>query len=129
MAGKIMSLLTSFGVDPKNRLPAGILRFDSMRMLDKIKTPESSRKLAFKLDKAMAKGVVKGEVVFIEKDEDFIPKELRGLSHDDFDAKKKLLLLNNPRTTSRVGDKVVIITGKLSDAAALEKKGIDWDDL
>jgi len=33
-AGKIMSLLTSFGVDPKNRLPAGMLRFDSMRMLD-----------------------------------------------------------------------------------------------
>lgn len=40
-AGKIMSLLTSFGVDPKNRLPAGMLRFDSMRMLDFIKTPEN----------------------------------------------------------------------------------------
>lgn len=77
-----MSLLTSFGVDPKNRLPSGILRFDSMRILDVIKTPEKERKLAFKLEKVMAKGVVKGEVVFIEKDEDFIPKELKGLSHD-----------------------------------------------
>lgn len=33
----------------------------------------------------MGKGVIKGEVVFIEKDEDFIPKELKGLSHDDYD--------------------------------------------
>lgn len=77
----------------------------------------------------MAKGVVKGEVVFIEKDEDFIPKELRGLGHDAFDEKKKMLLLNTPRVTSRVGDKIVVITGKLSDSATLEKKGIDWDDL
>jgi hypothetical protein len=81
-AGKIMSLLTSFGVDPKNRLPAGMLRFDSMRILDSITTPENNRKVAFNLEKSMGKGVVKGEVVFIEKDEDFIPKELRGLTHD-----------------------------------------------
>ncbi len=39
-AGKIMSLLNSFGVDPKNRLTAGMLRFDSMRLLEKIITPE-----------------------------------------------------------------------------------------
>jgi len=77
----------------------------------------------------MGKGVCKGEVVFIEKDEDFIPKELRGLSHDEYEEKKKLLLLNTPAKSSRVGDKIVIITGNLSNAAVLEKKGIDWDDL
>lgn len=77
----------------------------------------------------MAKGVVKGEVIFIEKDEDFIPKELKGLSHDAYDENRKIMLLNNPHKTSKVGDKIVILTGKVSSAAVLEKKGIDWDDL
>ena len=30
-AGKIMSLLDSFGVDPKNRLQASMLKYDAMR--------------------------------------------------------------------------------------------------
>lgn len=50
-AGKIMSLLNSFGVDPKNRLPAGMLRFDSMRMLETVKTPVAQRKEVTKLGK------------------------------------------------------------------------------
>lgn len=37
--------------------------------------------------------------------------------------------MNNPKKTSLVGDKIVFITGKVSNCAALEKKGIDWDDL
>ena len=42
-AGKIMSILNSFGVDPKNRLPAAMLKYDSMRMLESIKTPKRIR--------------------------------------------------------------------------------------
>jgi len=31
--------------------------------------------------------------------------------------------------TSRVGDKIVVIGGKISEIEELEKKMIEWDDL
>lgn len=116
-AGKIMSLLNSFGVDPKNRLNAALLRYDSMRLLDKIKQPGTE---IFKLSKSMGKGVVSGEVVFVDCDEDLMPDSVKGLEHGVREAKLKIMGLNKPMETSRVGDKIVVLTGKLSSLAVFD---------
>lgn len=121
-----MSLLNSFGVDPKNRLNSALLRYDSMRLLDKIKQPGTE---LFKLSKSTGKGVVSGELVFVDCDEDLMPDTVKGLEHGQREAKLKILGLNKPKDTTRVGDKIAVITGKLSNLAAFDKKHIDCLDL
>ncbi|MFA5145742.1 MAG: PEP/pyruvate-binding domain-containing protein, partial [Candidatus Omnitrophota bacterium] len=128
---KIIAVLDSYGLDIKNRLAVALIRFDVMRTLDILIGEPSDSNILFKLvDAKQSKGVVKGRLIFVEKDEDLISDELKGLTAEDLSAKVRHLTYNNPKKLHRVnGDTIVVLTGRLSSVEELEKRGIGYDDL
>lgn len=118
-AGKIMVLLDSFGVSMmKVRLPASMTRYDVMAATKEIKSlPDDAKKHPlFDLSQGevrQKKGIIKGEIVFVDGIEDLIPDALKGLQGPDLLAKKeslKLQSLKDARSTSRFFEKIAVIT-------------------
>ena len=129
-AGKIMSRLDSFGISMVNkRVQAAMLRYDTMRMQEQL--TEEPGEAVFNLgdEKYMDRGVVKGEIVYVDSPEDLISDELKGLSGDELDKRIEFLRLNDPEKLSRVAGKVVVITKNLGTIEELEKRNILWDHL
>jgi len=91
-AGKIMVLLDSFGISmTKVRVPSSMTRYDVMAATKAITVPEAKRKVLIDMvagDVRQKSGVIKGEIVFVEGIDDFIPDSLKGLQGPDLVSKK-----------------------------------------
>ncbi|MDD5080083.1 MAG: PEP/pyruvate-binding domain-containing protein [Candidatus Omnitrophica bacterium] len=119
-AGKIMALLDSFGVSMmKVRLAASMTRVDTMAATKGITIPEAGRSILFDLSAGevkQKKGVIKGEIIFVDNADDLVPNVLKGLQGPELTKKKemfKLQSLENARSTMRTFNKIVIITKNL----------------
>ncbi len=128
-AGKIMSILDSFGISMmKVRLVSSMVRYDVIAATKEITTPQKKRSVL--IDLAAAKelkqdvGVVKGEVIYVSSAEDLLPDVLRNLEGGDSeDSKEKdiekkrefleMQSLDSARSTVRTYGKIVVLSRNL----------------
>ncbi len=129
-AARIISVLDSFGTDLKNYVMANMIRYDAMSMLKKMDPSAALPAEVLALtSKTQATGVISGEVVFVNGPEDLISDEVKGLTGQAKADKIKFLRDNNPAKLSRVGNKIVVITGNIGNAKDLKEAGIEYIDL
>jgi phosphoenolpyruvate synthase/pyruvate phosphate dikinase/3-phosphoglycerate kinase len=128
IAGRIMSLLKSFGVSMmKVRLAASMTRYDTMAATKEITVREAERKILFDLSSGEVRqksGVIKGEVIYIEKAEDLLPESLKGLRGEELKKKREELAqqsLASAQSTVRTYNKIVVIGRNF---ASQEKEGL-----
>ncbi len=120
-AGDIMSMLKSFGISMMAlRVNASMARFDAMASRKQITVPEDKREILFDLkangEVYQKRGVVKGEIVFIEKAEDLIASALRGLRGVKLQERRQYLeyqSLESARSTMRTFNKIVVLSSNL----------------
>lgn len=119
-AGKIMNLLDSFGISMMSvRLLASMTRLDTMSATKEIIAPESEKEVLFDLNAGEVKqrtGVIKGEVIYVEKAEDLLPDALKGLEGAELEEKReflKLQSLESARSTMKTYNKVVVLNRNL----------------
>ncbi len=120
-AGKIMNLLDSFGISMMSvRLLASMTRLDTMSATKEIIAPESDKEILFDLSAGEVKqrtGVIKGEVIYVEKAEDLLPDALKGLEGAELEEKReflKLQSLESARSTMKTYNKVVVLNRNLA---------------
>lgn len=120
-AGKIMNLLDSFGISMMSvRLSASMARFDTMAATKEIIVPQGEREVLFDLGNAEVKqntGVIKGEVIFIDKAEDLLPDALKGLEGAALEERREFLKLqsrDSARSTMRTYNKIVVLNSNLA---------------
>ncbi len=119
-AGKIMALLKSFGVSMMNvRLAASMTRYDTMAATKEIAVPEAQRNILVDLSSGKVNqkaGVIKGEIIYIDKDEDLVPKALKGLKGAALEEKKDFLKMQSAQSaqsTMRTYNKIVVLNKNL----------------
>jgi phosphoenolpyruvate synthase/pyruvate phosphate dikinase len=119
-AGRIMALLDSFGVSMmKVRLAASMTRVDTMAATKEITVAESGRTMLVDLSSGevrQKKGIIKGEIIFVNSADDLVPDALKGLQGPELTKEKdmlKLQSLESARSTMRTFNKVVVITKNL----------------
>lgn len=132
-AARMMSMLKSFGISQtKVRLLASMVRFDAMASIKQITVPQVEREEFFDLMKnsgqlTQPKGVVKGEVVYVESAEDLLAGSLRGLSGTALQERREFLEmqgLDSARGTMRTFNKIVVLTKNL--IAMTEKEYLEY---
>jgi len=128
-AARIMSVLNSYGTDIKNYVMANMVRFDAMSRIKKILEGVSAEKLFDLTGLTQDIGIVSGQIVFVDKPEDLISDELKGLPEVEKAERIKFLRDNDPAKLSRVGNKIVVITKNFGSRSDLEKLGIEYIDL
>jgi len=128
-AGKIMNLLDSFGISMMSvRLSASMARFDTMAATKEISVPLDQRQVLFDLGNAEVKqntGVIKGEVIFVDKAQDLLPVELQGLEGAALEERREFLKLqsrDSARSTMRTYNKIVVLNSNL---AAVSKEELE----
>ncbi|MCK5450967.1 MAG: triose-phosphate isomerase, partial [Candidatus Omnitrophica bacterium] len=109
-AGKIMSLLSSFGISTmKASLLASMISHDVRSTTKQIAVPEKDRDVLFDFsengDLVKKDGVVKGEIIFIDKPEDFIADTLKDFAGTtSLETEREFLemqSMNSARSTMR----------------------------
>ena len=117
-AGRIMGMLKSFGVSMMSaRLPASMIRFDTMATTKQIVVPEDKRQVLFDLKAngrvLQEKGVVKGEIIYVDSPEDLIADVLKGFVGMKLKETREFLEmqgLESARSTMRTFNKIVVLT-------------------
>jgi phosphoenolpyruvate synthase/pyruvate phosphate dikinase len=120
-AGRIMSLLKSFGVSLMSvRLLASMIRYDAMAATKEIVVPEQDREVLFDLkangEVTQQAGVIKGGIIYVDNADDLIPDLLKGLKGEELEARREFLKMQSPesaQSTMRTYDKIVVITRNL----------------
>ncbi|MBU0548895.1 MAG: hypothetical protein KJ838_01035, partial [Candidatus Omnitrophica bacterium] len=120
-AGKIMGMLKSFGVSMMSvRLAASMTRYDTMAATKEIVKPEQEREVLFDLSTNgkinQKKGVIKGEIVYVNSAQDLVADALKGLGGAALETRREFLKLQSPdsaRSTMRIYNKIVVICRNL----------------